>query len=208
MNDGHCYSNPTRIILILHSLTDRANCEPLATKDTQLPARVCPGRTVEESSGLCWRKIAQAFGQGEDPLPCRHLGKQVVHQMRTAVSAMRRVCARGADPAPLAGVGNQEIMLRTPHSGRGPQSRYRRRSRSAWHRITPRLGLPDCRHAEGRDDPVDRGRNGVSRIRGRLRVCGQICARPERCARWRGARHRIDYAPLIPPKDYRLPHGR
>ena len=48
-------------------------------------------------------EIAQAFVQGEDPLPYRHLGKQVVHQVRGRLRHVPGV-ARGADPAPLAGV--------------------------------------------------------------------------------------------------------
>jgi len=45
-------------------------------------------------------EIAQAFGQGEDPLPYRHLGKQVVHQMRGRLRHAP-VLLEGQIPRPL-----------------------------------------------------------------------------------------------------------
>lgn len=145
-------------------MTDRANCLALATKDTNCSAscqgRMCrqyligralgtedtiDGRTMTNLPGadldrgrrklrIMLEEIAQAFGQGEDPLPYRHPGETGGPPDARLSPPCAGRCTRGRSRAPCRSrqSGNH---ARTPHSGRGPQSRYRRRSRSAWDRI-------------------------------------------------------------------------
>jgi hypothetical protein len=61
-------------------------------------------------------EIAQALGQGQDPLPHRDLRKHMVHEMSGRLRHAPGV-ARGAHTAPLAGVGDQEIMPAPPAAG-------------------------------------------------------------------------------------------
>ena len=88
----------------LRGCTGAANLETLLDRFEEGPQHrldACPERRRRKLR-IMLEEIAQAFGQGEDPLPYRHLGKQVVHQMRTAVSAMRRVVLiEGQIPRPL-----------------------------------------------------------------------------------------------------------
>jgi hypothetical protein len=80
-------------------------------------------------------EIAQALGQGQDPLPHRDLRKHMVHEVSGRLRHAPGV-ARGAHTAPLAGVGDQEVMSAPPAAGaaepvgQDPALEVLRRSRS------------------------------------------------------------------------------
>ena len=62
-----------------------------------------------DQAGVTMKELAQPLRQREHPLPHRHLGVHMIHQVRGRLGHAPGA-ARGTDPAALAGEGDQKVM--------------------------------------------------------------------------------------------------
>ena len=71
-----------------------------------------------DQTGVTMEEIPQPLRQREHPLPHRHLGEHVIHEVRGRLGHAPGA-AGGADPAALAREGDQEVMpaVRAAHPG-------------------------------------------------------------------------------------------